>query len=64
MVPIGEVLQDCWTVVADRSQLDSLLLKSLFGILQLHELRFTERSPIGGAEEEKNRAVRPPQRLA
>jgi len=35
----------------------------LFGTLQLHELRLAERSPIGGPEEKKNRAARPPQRI-
>jgi hypothetical protein len=49
-VPISEVLEDLRTIVADRSQLDSLLFKPLFDILQLHELRFTEGSPIGGTE--------------
>jgi hypothetical protein len=40
-----------------------VLFEPLFGTLQLHELRFAEWSPIGGTEEKKNRAVRPPQRL-
>jgi hypothetical protein len=51
LVPLSEVLEDILAIVTDRSQLDFLLLKSLFGILQLHELRFAEGSPIGGTEE-------------
>ena len=54
---LSEVLQYGRTVVADRSQLDPMLPKSLFRILQLHELRFAERSPIRGPEEKKNRSV-------
>src|SRR5229473_732058 len=62
-VPVSEVLQDSRTIVANRSQLDSLSFKSLFGVLQLHELRFTAGSPIGGSEEEENSAARSSQRL-
>jgi hypothetical protein len=62
-VPLGEILQDCRTVVADRGQFESLRLKSLFCVLQLHELRFAERSPIGRTEEEKDGALRPFERL-
>jgi hypothetical protein len=28
-----------------------LLLEPFFGVLQLHELRFAKRSPIGGTKE-------------
>ena len=56
-MPVGKVLQDCRTVVTNRSEFDSLCFKSLFGVLQLHELRFAEGSPIRGTEEEENRAV-------
>jgi len=62
-VPVGKVLQDRWTVVTDRRKLDALGFKSLFCILQLHELRFAEWSPIRGTEEEKNGATRPLERL-
>ena len=55
-MPLGEVLQDSWTIVADRRQLNSLRLESLLCSLQLHELRFAKGSPICGAEEEDNRA--------
>jgi hypothetical protein len=56
-VPFREVFEDCRAVVANRRQLDPLLLESFFGVLQLDELRFAIRSPIGGAEEEENRSV-------
>src|ERR1700747_3694733 len=57
-VPLGEVLEDSLTVVTDSGQLQSLRLKPFFCTLQLHELRFTEGSPVGGAEEEQNSALR------
>jgi hypothetical protein len=37
-------------------------LKPLFCILQLHELRLAEGSPIGGAEKKEDRALRPLER--
>lgn len=58
---IGKVLKDNWAVIADGSQLNSLLFKALFRVLQLDQLRFTEGSPVSGAEEEENCAARPPQ---
>jgi len=58
-VPFGKILQDGWTIVTDGGQLQSLRFESLLRVLQLHELRFAEGSPIGGAEEKKDRAVRP-----
>jgi hypothetical protein len=57
--PTGEVSQDCFTVVADSRQLDSLFLKSRFRRLQLDQLLFAVRSPIGRTDKEKNRALRP-----
>ncbi len=57
-VPRSKVLEDCRAVIADGCQFDSLFFKSLFRILQLHELRFAEGSPVGGPEEEQNRTVR------
>ena len=60
---LGEVLQDSRTVVADRRELQSFRFKSLFCILQLHELRFAERSAIGGMEEKENRTLQTLQRL-
>ena len=58
LVPLGEVLQDRRIVIADRGQLDPLLLKSWFRILQLDQLRFAEGSPIRGPKEKKNCSVR------
>jgi hypothetical protein len=40
-----------------------LRLKSLFCVLQLHELRFAEGSPVGRAEEKEHCAIRPLERL-
>jgi hypothetical protein len=62
-VPLGEVLEDSLTIVADRGQLKSLRFKSLFCVLQLHELRFAEGSPVGGTEEKQDSAVRALERL-
>jgi len=62
-VPAGEVLQDSRAIVANGGQLDALLFKSSFRVLQLHELRFAEGSPICGTEEEKNRSIRASQCL-
>jgi len=50
-VTIGKVLEDFPAIVTDGRQLDAVLLETLFRILQLDQLRFAERSPIGGAEE-------------
>jgi hypothetical protein len=36
-----------------------VFFKSLLGILQLHELRFAERSPVGRAEEKQNLPFEP-----
>jgi len=63
LVALGEVLQDRRTIVADRRELQSLRLKSLFCVLQLHELRFAKWSPIGGTEEKENRTLQTLQRL-
>ena len=57
-VPLGEVLQDGWAIVANGRQLQSLRFKSLLRVLQLHELRFAEGSPISGTEEKQNRTLR------
>src|SRR5271170_8304186 len=63
LVPFSKVFQNRRVIVADGSHLDSTRFELLFRVLQLHELRFAKRSPIGGSEEKKNRAVRPPERL-
>jgi hypothetical protein len=62
-VPLGEVLEDSLAIVANRGQLKSLRFKSLFRVLQLHELRFAEGSPVGGTEEKEDSAVRALERL-
>ena len=62
-MPPGEVLQDGWTIVANRGQLKSLRFKSLSCVLQLHELRFAEGSPVGRAKEKEHCALRPLERL-
>jgi hypothetical protein len=63
LVPVGKVLQDFRAIVTDRRQLDPSALESLFCLLELDELRFAERSPVGGAEEKKNSPIRSPQGL-
>jgi hypothetical protein len=50
-VTVSKVLEDLVAIVTDGRQLDAALLETLFRILQLDQLRFAERSPIGGAEE-------------
>ena len=62
-MPFSEVLHDRRRIVADGSQLDTLLLKPLLCILQLDELRFAEGSPVRRPEEEQNCSVRSSQCL-
>ena len=57
LVPVGKIFQDGCGVVADRRQLEALLFKLRNGALQLDQLPFAEGSPVGGAIEEKHRAV-------
>jgi hypothetical protein len=57
-VAVGEKFQDFFRVIADSSQFDPLLLESRNRTLQLDQLPFAERSPIGETEKEKNGAVR------
>ena len=63
MVPIGELLQNRLTVIADGCDLDATCFEPLFRVLQLNQLRFAEGSPIGRTEEKQNRTVRPLQCL-
>jgi len=63
-VPLGKVLQDRRTVIANRCWPKALRLKSPFRALQLHELRLAEGSPIGRAEEKEDGALWPLERLA
>jgi hypothetical protein len=62
-VTVREILQNGWTIVANRRELEALRCEPLFCVLQLHELRFAEGSPVGRTEEEKNSAVRSFKRL-
>jgi hypothetical protein len=62
-VPLSEIFQNSRTVVADCRQFKSLRLKSLLCPLQLHELRLAEGSPVGGAEEQDDGALRSFERL-
>lgn len=57
-MPVGKKLQDFFRVIADRGQFDPLFLEARGCILQLDQLPFAEWSPVGGTEEEQNRAVR------
>ena len=54
-VALGKVREASLNIVANRGQLDALLLESRFGVLQLHELRFAKRSPVRGTEEKNDR---------
>jgi hypothetical protein len=55
---IRKIFQYGLGVVANGSESDSLLRESRFGVLQLDQLPFAVGSPIGGAKEKENRAVR------
>lgn len=46
LVALSKIHQDSLTIVTNRGQLDALLVKLFFGVLQLHELGFTEWSPV------------------
>jgi hypothetical protein len=63
MLPIGELLEDRLTVIADGCDLDATCFEPLFRVLQLNQLRFAEGSPIGRTEEKQNRSFRPLQCL-
>lgn len=56
---IGEILQDRFGIVADGGEANALLGEPRFGALQLDQLLFAVGSPVGGAEEQQNRAVGP-----
>ena len=56
-MPLSEFPEYGFAVVTDGRQLDPLLLEPLFCRLQLDQLRFAERSPIGRAKEQQNRTV-------
>ena len=47
LAAVREILKYFQAVVTDRRQLDTLALESLFRILQLDQLAFAVRSPVG-----------------
>ena len=57
-MPVSKIFQDFFRVIADGCQLDALLFESRDCALQLDQLPFAVRSPVGGTEKEKNGAVR------
>ena len=59
-MPLGETRKHVRRVVADRIQGDPLGLQVRRHLLQLHELRLTERSPGGTAMEHDQRAPASP----
>src|SRR5437763_8912204 len=63
LVPLSEILQDRGAIVADGGKFEAFVFKSSLRVLQLHELRFAEGSPIRRAEEKKNCALRTLQSL-
>src|SRR5258707_11013014 len=62
-MPISEILQDSLAIIANGGQLQALRLKSLLCVLQLHELRFAEGSPVSRTEEQKDGALASLERL-
>ena len=60
---IGEVLQDCRRIIADGRQSHALATQRLGVLIQLDQLGFAERSPVGGAVEHHHQALRPAQRF-
>jgi hypothetical protein len=56
---VGKIFDDGFAVIAERRQLDALLFKSCDGSLQLDQLPFAVRSPVGGTEYQQNGSVRP-----
>ena len=57
-MPITIIFQDFFVVIADGRQLDTLFFESRECALQLDQLLFADRSPVGGTEKEKDGAVR------
>jgi hypothetical protein len=58
LAPVSEVLQYFLAVIADGSYFDSLFFKSCLRTLQLDQLPFAVRSPVGRTEKQENRALR------
>ena len=57
LATVSEVLQYFLAIITDGRQFDSLFFKSRFRVLQLDQLPFAVRSPVGRAEKEKNGAI-------
>jgi hypothetical protein len=60
-VLVGKIFDDCFAVIAECRQLDALLLKLRDRSLQLNQLPFAVRSPIGGTKNQQRRSFRSPQ---
>src|SRR5258708_38987487 len=60
---VGKIVHDPYAVEIDSRQLDSLLLEAFSGRLQLNELAFAVRAPIGGAVKKKHGAFRASERI-
>jgi hypothetical protein len=58
LVPVSEKLQDLLRVIADGRELDPLRFESRDGALQLDQLPFAERSPVGGTKKEEDSSLR------
>jgi hypothetical protein len=62
-VAVSEEFEDTFVVVADRRQLDTLLLESRNSTVQLDQLPFAERSPVRGTKEKQNSSTTSLQRF-
>ncbi len=58
-VPVSEIFQDGFTVVADGGQLNSMLFKLRQSAMQLDQLPFAVGSPVGRTKKQKYRAIWP-----
>src|SRR6266478_4450514 len=54
---VGEGFQYGFRVIADRRELDPLLLEPCLGVLELNQLPFAVRSPIRRSKEKQHRAA-------
>lgn len=57
LTAIREVFQNGFAVIANRRELNSLLLESGFCVLQLYQLPFAIGSPVRGTKKEENRSL-------
>ena len=58
MLPIRKALERAHGIVAQRRHAETLFFDCSKILLQLHELDFTERSPIRGAKKDQHRSFR------